>query len=380
MKMVLKIHDYRFLPARPDCGVRGVAFAVLGFFPGLISLPLFADELSVSLRDDINLVELIRKKIVETSPPVSGTEMADYEAKIPQTGVLYHMVAIPGGEFLMGSPPDEAHRRDDEGPQRIVEVAPFWMGKFEVTWEQFEPFMVTDVVRNKDGSPRNPEPSAPLPAIVSGPTVPYTEMDFGMGKGKHPSICMTQHAASKFCQWLSAQTGHFYRLPTEAEWEYACRAGTNTAYYFGNDPSDLGKYEWYWTEGGLDRYREVGLKKPNPWGLYDMHGNVMEWCLDQYYPDAYATGRTTIPPTQLFPRVVRGGSWYDDAENLRSAVRTGSADWNGQDADLPKSIWYLSDSQWLGFRLIRPQEIPSTEEMHWYWNSASGLSTSTPSR
>lgn len=362
------------------CGARRLGVAALAFLSGTLSLLLFANEPGVSIRDDIGLVELIHRKIVETGPSGSGAEMTDYEAEIPQTGVPYRMVPISGGEFLMGSPSEEPHRREDEGPRRRVEVAPFWMGKFEVTWEQFEPFMITDVVRNKDGSPESPEPGAPLPAIVSGPTEPYTEMDFGMGKGKHPAICMTQHAASKFCQWLSAQTGHFYRLPTEAEWEYACRAGTNTAYHFGNDPADLDKYEWYWTEGGLDKYKEVGLKKPNPWGLHDMHGNVMEWCLDQYYSDAYATGRKTIPATRLNPRVARGGSWYDDAGNLRSAVRTASADWNGQDADLPKSIWYLSDAQWLGFRLVRPLEVPSAGEMHWYWNSASGLNTSNPSR
>jgi len=338
-------------------------------------------ELLLLIGDGLELVELIRAKILGTRGAEPEDAMADYEAEIPQTGVPYEMVAIPGGEFLMGSPPDEAHRLEDEGPQRRVEVAPFWMGKFEVTWDQFEPFMVTAVPRDRDGAPRELEPDAPLPAIVSSPTNPYTEMDFGMGKGRHPAICMTQHAASKFCQWLSAQTGRFYRLPTEAEWEYACRAGTTTARYFGDDPADLDEYEWYWSEGGLDKYQEVGLKKPNPWGLHDMLGNVMEWCLDQYFPDAYATGRATRPADWLHPRVIRGGSWYDDAEKLRSSARTASDPaWNSQDVDLPRSIWYLTDAHWLGFRLVRPLEVPSAEEMHWYWNSASGLNSSKPSR
>jgi formylglycine-generating enzyme required for sulfatase activity len=338
------------------------------------------DEEPVSERDDLELVKRIRERIVADAEDRNREPMVDYEAVIPATGVPYAMVAIPGGEFLMGSPPDEPGRREDEGPQRRVTVAPFWMGRFEITWDQFEPFMVTEVVRRKDGSPVRLRPDAELPEIVSSPTLPYTEMDFGMGKGRHPAIAMSQHAASKFCQWLSAQTGHFYRLPTEAEWEYACRAGTTTAYSFGDDPADLEAHAWFWHGESDGRYREVGLKKPNPWGLHDMHGNVMEWCLDQYEPDAYATTARTVPARRLFPRVMRGGSWYDDPEHLRSAARYAAKNWNSQDADLPKSIWYLTDARWLGFRLVRPWEIPPAEEMDWAWNSASGLTSSRPQR
>jgi formylglycine-generating enzyme required for sulfatase activity len=186
---------------------------------------------------------------------------------------------------------------------------------------------------------------------------------------------MTEHAANKYCQWLSAQTGHFYRLPTEAEWEYACRAGTTTAYSFGDDAAELGEYAWYY-DNSDEKYQQVGKKKPNPWGLHDMHGNVMEWTADQFVPDYFQRlrGKAANPfvrPQTLYPRTVRGGGWDDDAEQLRSAFRRGSdASWKQQDPQLPKSVWYFTDAQWLGFRIVRPKNVPSVEEMYFYWNSA----------
>ncbi len=200
-------------------------------------------------------------------------------------------------------------------------------------------------------------------------------MSFGMGQQGFPAICMTQHAANKYCEWLSAQTGHFYRLPTEAEWEYACRAGTTTAYSFGDDPAELGEYAWYIRQQRR-KVSEGRQKKPNPWGLYDMHGNVMEWTADQFVPDyfqrlAAAATNPFVRPESLYPRSVRGGGWDDDAAQLRSAFRLGSeASWKQQDPQLPKSIWYLTDAHWLGFRIARPLEIPSVEEMYFYWNSS----------
>lgn len=323
--------------------------------------------------DNLDLVKKIRETILETSKEKSEADMKDYSSAIPKTGVKFDMVAIKGGEFLMGSPDSEAGRSDDEGPQHKVKVSPFWMGKFEVTWDMYEPFMITGVARNKDGSPESiPDDAKPLD-IVSSPTTPYSEMSFGMGTNGYPAICMTEHAASKFCEWLSAQTGHYYRLPTEAEWEYACRAGTTGPYSCPTDQlADFAVMDPQQTRTG---YEKVGTKKPNPWGLYDMHGNVMEWCLDQFDPKGYpdTKGKTVenplAIPTTLYPRVARGGSWYDPPEELRSARRIPSDEsWKVQDPQLPKSIWYHTDAQWLGFRIVRPLEVPEADQMHLLWN------------
>jgi formylglycine-generating enzyme required for sulfatase activity len=197
-----------------------------------------------------------------------------------------------------------------------------------------------------------------------------------MGKGDFPAISMTQHAANKYCQWLSAKTGQFYRLPTEAEWEYACRAGTTTAYYFGDDPAPLKQHAWYGANSDF-KYQKVGRKKPNPWGLYDMYGNVIEWCIDQYDANAYQpfAGSTAQEPwiksTKPYPHVVRGGHWDDeDPANLRSAARRGSSkQWKQQDPQLPKSIWYHTDAQWLGFRVVRPLQVPPPAELLKLWNN-----------
>ncbi len=184
-----------------------------------------------------------------------------------------------------------------------------------------------------------------------------------MGISGFPAISMTQHAANKYAEWLSAKTGEFYRLPTEAEWEYACRAGTGA-------PSNSSDYAWFSANSG-GKYQKVASKKPNAWGLYDMLGNVMEWTLDQYQP--YPSGEQTNPwvrSTQPYPQAVRGGSWNDPATDLRCAARVASdASWKQQDPQLPKSIWYMTDAQWLGFRLVRTEKIPSAEEMFKYWNS-----------
>jgi formylglycine-generating enzyme required for sulfatase activity len=197
-----------------------------------------------------------------------------------------------------------------------------------------------------------------------------------MGKPGYPAICMTQHACRTFCQWLTMKTGRYYRLPTEAEWEYACRAGTKTAYSFGDDPKQLGDYAWF-TDNSDEKYHKVGKKKPNPWGLHDMHGNVAEWVLDAHDSKFYGLGGgkpvkdpLNIPLTE-YGRVVRGGSWDADPEIARSAARVAShLDWKQQDPQLPQSIWYFTDALHVGFRVVRPLVEPSEAEKAAKWDKS----------
>jgi formylglycine-generating enzyme required for sulfatase activity len=302
-----------------------------------------------------------------------GPEEKGYIQNIPGTPEVIEMAFIPGGTFSMGSPKSEQGHFGDEGPQHLVEVDPFWMGKFEITWDLYELFISRGIDKKRPATVSGKEVDIDV-AAVSGATQPYTEMSFGMGVEGYPAICMTQLAAVKFCEWLSAMTGNFYRLPTEAEWEYACRAGTKTAYSFGDNPSNLDIYAWHEGNSG-GAYHKVGQKEPNPWGLYDMHGNVSEWTLDEYVPTVYNTRkRKTVDnplqtPTKTYPRVVRGGAWSDKPNRLRSAARRPSSKkWKKRDPQIPKSLWWHTDAPFVGFRVVRPLETPSPLDQNKYWN------------
>ena len=327
-------------------------------------------ELTTLDENDLKIHALIMANLRVTEE----AGMKVYTNTIPGTKVNYAMVPIPGGEYVMGSPETEADRQADEGPQHRVRVGPFWMGQHEVTWDEFELFMYSDEERKFRDTIQTDPAIDKISDAVSRPTRPYVEMSFGMGRYGYPAIAMTQHGANKYCQWLSAKTGHFYRLPTEAEWEYACRAGTTTAYSFGDDPELIAQYAWFEDNGDF-KYQKVGRKKPNPWGLYDMHGNVWEWCLDQYTQD-YSMWQDPVVvnpwnrATQAYPHAVRGGSYDDMPSRLRSAARRGSDRlWKMQDPQLPKSVWWLSDGSWVGFRLVRPLEVPTADELTKYWTS-----------
>lgn len=309
---------------------------------------------------ELENVRQIRARILTQA---SHKEPVAYSLTIPNTVVSYSMAPVNAGKFSMGSPDNDPWHKPDEQPAHEVSIDPFWMQAHEVTWDEYRLFMFAkqagDIAQKDD-----------TVDAVSRPTRPYMEMSFGMGINGFPAISMTQHAANKYAEWLSAKTGEFYRLPTEAEWEYACRAGTTTPYFFGSDPAQLKEYAWY-SENSGGKYQKVGSKKPNPWGLFDMLGNVMEWTLDGYAP--YKAGAEKDPwtvQTQPYPASVRGGSWNDPSDQVRCASRVASdPSWKQQDPQLPKSIWYETDAQWLGFRLIRPAQVPSAEEMYKYWNS-----------
>ena len=295
-----------------------------------------------------------------------------YVQEIPESDAEILMIPIPGGTFMMGSSENEVGRNEDEGPQRLVKVDSFWMGAYELTWDQYDPFL-----EEKNPNRRNVRILVDGLEIevdaVSTATPMYMDMSFGMGRGGFPAVNMTQYAAVMYAKWLFAKTGKFYRLPTEAEWEYACRAGTKSAYSFGENANDLDKYAWY-GKNSDQAYKKIGTKEPNSFGLYDMHGNVAEWTMDQYIKDYHErlvgdpADNPYFRPTSLYPRSVRGGSWMDDGLGLRCASRAGSSKkWKQRDPQMPKSLWWLTDAPFVGFRLVRPKETPSREEMEKYW-------------
>lgn len=288
-------------------------------------------------------------------------EFKSYKETIPDSKVSFQMAAIPGGTFLMGSPAGEQGRNNDEGPQHPVALKPFWMGATEVTWDEYDQFWRT----RPPGQLEAVEPETPKNAdAVTHPTKPYSDETWMHGRDGHPVLGITYHSAMQYCRWLSLKTGKTYRLPTEAEWEYAARAGTKTAYFFGDDPKDLGDYAWD-TDNSNGDSQEVGKKKPNAWGLYDVYGNVGEFCLDQYQENFYSTLSLTMPTLQpvkipgnlRFGHVVRGGSWDDEAAKCRSAARRQSEKaWIKLDPQRPQSIWWLTNADFVGFRIVRPVE------------------------
>jgi formylglycine-generating enzyme required for sulfatase activity len=340
-----------------------------------IAAGLQADEAKLTAKADPPLV-LPKAIPLAEAEASTAAEMKPYVEVIEHTDATIKMTPIPGGKFLMGSPESEKDRKADEGPQHEVEISPFWMSTTEITWNAYEVWMddLDIAIRKIRKFPETERDKASEEYQLTQPTPPYVDMSFGMGKNNTPAISMTQLAARTFCNWLSTKTGRYYRLPTEAEWEYACRAGTTTAYSFGDDPALIDEYAW--TSNNSDgKYQKVGRKKPNPWGLYDMHGNVAEWVLDGHSVDFYGAHAGQVVknplliPTTEYNRVVRGGSWDYSPKWARSAARMASEeDWKSQDPQSPQSIWYLTDAQGVGFRIVRPLEVPSLEERAAKWD------------
>ena len=268
------------------------------------------------------------------------------------------MVPVPAGTFTMGSNSNETGRDDDEGPQTIFNISPFWMGQYEVTQEEFLSFTNDmNLAMNIDAD------------AITRPSQPYIDFTPGMGKGgRYPANSMQQYGALMYCRWLYQKTGIFFRLPTEAEWEYAARAGSSSRFFSGDDENILSDYAWYNKNSG-DKYHEVGLLKPNAWGLYDMAGNIAEWTLDQYEEKYFEQLKSekdnpVLKPEKRHPRTLKGGSYADTANELRVANRIKSdLKWNQRDPQIPKSKWWNTDAPFIGFRIIRPLEQPTVEEV-----------------
>ena len=254
-----------------------------------------------------------------------------------EVAIEMELIGIPAGTVTMGSPADEKNRFEDEEQVSVTLTKPFSLGKTEVTQGQWKEVMGTE---------------------------PWDGQKYVKADKDCPATYVSWDDATAFCQNLTEierkagklKADEEYRLPTEAEWEYACRAGTETAFSFGDDESKLGEYAWWGgfdlaaltkgevKAGGGNAAREqyahtVGTKKPNPWGLHDMHGNVAEWCSD-WYGDSLAGGTDPVGPEEGSSRVFRGGGWWPDPGFCRSARRV----------NLP------SDRRsFLGFRVARSQ-------------------------
>lgn len=354
----------------------GIALALLLIAFSPIALGVEVDSASPGLVKD----KPAAGRFVETD----AGYMVPYEMQIPGTDVTFEMLPIPGGKFKMGSAPSEAERRDDEGPQHEVVVEPFWMAKYEITWSEYKQYMALHDLfkafitkQTRVVTDENRADAITAPSNLYDPSFTFESGD----NPRQPAVTMSQYAAKQYTKWLSSVTGQFYRLPGEAEWEYACRAGTETAYSFGDDPAELDRHGWY--HGNSDgKTQLVGQKEPNPWGLYDMHGNAAEWVLDFYTKDGYKQfeGQTVnakdviVWPTALFPRVVRGGSFDFNAARCRSAARYPSEDneWRDEDPNIPLSPWWFTTAPatGVGFRIIRPLHAPQAgEEQQKFWKA-----------
>jgi len=317
---------------------------------------------------------------VENPDAEAATEadMKPYEEKIQSNiageFVSIKMIPIKGGTFTMG----DENGEKDETPTFEVTVEPFWMEEHEVTWQEYSLFALLYLATaHKGGTVAAENDRAERADALAAPTPPYsigTISYNNSSKEGYPASGMTRYAAQMYCKWLTAMTGRYYRLPTEAEWEYACRAGSTTAYSFGDDESELEKYGWF-LGNSPDGYNKIMEKEPNAWGLYDMHGNVCEWVMDQYDKTAYkkfkegkiensfVRPKKALSVYSMFGEIARGGSCAHEAKDCRSAKRIVSdKDWKKQDPMFPQSIWWMTEAPYVGFRVVRPLNPPTAEE------------------
>jgi formylglycine-generating enzyme required for sulfatase activity/mono/diheme cytochrome c family protein len=291
------------------------------------------------------LLVMAARPVFTLAEDLPNKGFANYTQKMPGSSVSFEMIAIPGGEIAIGSPENELGREKSDLPQRKVAVKPFWMGKCEVTWQEFLPLFVwfekSEIVRHADKAGGIPGPIDK--DGVSHPTEPYGSVYREHGVKGFPAIGIGYPGAREYCRWLSKRTGVHYRLPTEEEWEFACRAGGSTPYFWGSDSAHAKEFGWFKDNSpdstGRETTHPVGTLKPNKFGLFDMVGNVGEWC-------------QKANPKEM--GVIRGGSFMDEVVRLRSASRNiETEDWNGLYPNSPQSVWWLSDADFVGFRIVR---------------------------
>ena len=278
---------------------------------------------------------------------------------IPGTEVAFQLALIPQGVLVW---------EEQEGTTAELPLDAFWIGVHEVTHDEFILFQHRE--NDSDASLR--EEGVFSADAVSRPTPPYLDYTYGMGStGGFPAVSMTQQAALRYCRWLYQKTGQFYRLPTEAEWTYACLAGQG----WQPDEDKLNEYAWHY-DNSYEKYHKTGEKAPNPWGLYDLLGNVAEWTLDYYqkdYLEALGDQRHNpwMEPTRRHSRTVKGGSYDSEPRECNCLNRQKSqARWQARDPQIPKSIWWNTDSPFVGFRIVRPVQQPRPEEVEAFFDKA----------
>ncbi len=313
----------------------------------------------------IHLKMILVLLIITQDLYVNAQQFENYLQEVDGETFTIEMIAVEGGIFYMGVENNNKIRKSDEKPAHELEIDAFWVGKYEITWEQYDAFIYDDFEKNHFKEKElliNMSIDA-----VTGATSPYEDMSNGMGKGTSPAVNMTQYAALMYCKWLSAKTGVFYRLPTEAEWEYVCKKGKT------DDVVNLDSYAIY-KENSNEKYMKTGSKEPNSLGIHDMLGNVSEWVLDQYDSIYYKNSPKKNPwnkPVELYPRVLRGGSWKDTATKICCTSRQQSMiKWKRKDPQIPKSNWWHTSAPFIGFRIVRPKQQPPKEIIASYWLEA----------
>ncbi|MEQ8846673.1 SUMF1/EgtB/PvdO family nonheme iron enzyme [Botrimarina sp.] len=296
----------------------------------------------------------------------NGKFLVGYQATIPGTDVTFWMEPVAGGRVELPVPEGAA--------PTVVELAPYWIARTEVTWAEYRQYMnLCDVFERFNDAGVRPVTEANEADAVTAPSKLYDPgFTFDSGEAPDlPAVSMTQYAAKQYTKWLSLLTGDFYRLPSEAEWVHACRAGRDAV---------AATDETAWHEGNSDRAAHpVASKEPNPWGLYDTLGNASEWVLDSHDaepledPDGPLGEPPVRWPTKLFPRVLKGGSAYLPIDKATCTARRASDDdlWRDYDPNVPKSPWWFAydDAQDVGFRIVRPYAAPPAERKSKYWEA-----------